>query len=180
MEIEMKRSVSIVLLTLILMFSLSCKTLETKVAIPIIAPIAAQITTTSEPPKTTLDVARITAGELKQKMDNGDYLILVDARTPKSYESAYLPEARNIPGTPTPMTPVEDIKMLLNLLPVDVLIVFYGDAADDADAAYLGRLLLDNHTGHKFTDIRVLAGGYPGWKAQGNSVRTTPASLICG
>jgi 3-mercaptopyruvate sulfurtransferase SseA len=176
----MKMAVSIVLLILMLIFSLSCKTLETKVAITTIAPIAAQITTTSEPPKTPIDIARITDGELKQKIDNGDYLILVDARTPKSYASAYLPEARNIAGTPSPMMPLEDIKMLLNLLPVDTLIVFYGDAADDADATYLGRLLIDSQTGHKLTDIRVLAGGYPGWKAQGNPVRTTPASLICG
>jgi 3-mercaptopyruvate sulfurtransferase SseA len=151
---------------------------KTTIAISTSTTMAPQITTDNKPPLATLDIARIVAGELKQKIDNGDYLILIDARKPKSFDCAYLPEARNIPSTPTPMIPLEEIKMLLNLLPVDVTIVFYGDAVDDADAAYLGQLLLDIHTGHKLQDLRVLAGGYSKWWSQGYPIRITPGYLV--
>jgi rhodanese-related sulfurtransferase len=190
---NMRNTISIGLLIFMLTFSFSCQTspvTDSTISVSATSQFATDTATTistiaytaqiqaTKPSGTTLTISRITDSELKQKMDNGDYIILVDTRESNTYELAYLPEARNIPSTPTPARPIEEIKMLLNLLPIDTLIVFYGDKEDASDANYLGQLLIDIQTGHKFKDIRVLPGGYPGWLELGYPIRTTPGFLV--
>jgi hypothetical protein len=84
------------------------------------------LTTTPTLPEVSLpypEVPRITAEELKNLMDQGKSLILVDTRPSGSYADGHIKGAINIPDSMGP-TLIEDELMSL---PFDTLIVFYCD-----------------------------------------------------
>ena len=68
------------------------------------------------------EIPRITCYQLKQMMDKGDELILVDVRRTNMYDLGHLPNAMNIPHEPE-----ESLITKIQKLPKDRLIVFYCD-----------------------------------------------------
>ena len=73
------------------------------------------------------EVPRITCEELKQLMDKGVDLVLVDTRLESNFKRGHLKGAINIPDIPPPPVTEEMIKEKLMMLPRDKLIVFYCD-----------------------------------------------------
>ncbi len=73
------------------------------------------------------EVLRITCEEVKQLMDKGVELILVDSRDDMSFQGKRLKGAINIPATPRPPLTEEMITARLLTLPKDKLVVFYCD-----------------------------------------------------
>lgn len=73
------------------------------------------------------EIPRITCEELKQFMDEGTDLVLVDTRVDFSFNEGHLPGAINIPGTPLPPLTEEMIAARLLMLPRDKLVVLYCD-----------------------------------------------------
>jgi len=73
------------------------------------------------------EVPRITCEELKQLMDKGVDLALVDTRFETSFKRGHIKRAINIPDTPLPPFTEEIIEMKLMMLPRDKLIVLYCD-----------------------------------------------------
>jgi hypothetical protein len=73
------------------------------------------------------EIPRITSEELKQLMDNGADVVLVDTRLEISFKAGHLKGAINIPATPLPPRTEEMIKKELLMLPRDKLIVLYCD-----------------------------------------------------
>ena len=68
------------------------------------------------------EMPRITCEQLKQMMDEGEDIVLVDTRVTLVYDLGHLPEAINIP-----MEPEELATVKLQTLPTDKLIAFYCD-----------------------------------------------------
>ena len=141
----------------VLLFATSCAPAATPTptlpaATPTTAPLATTETTT--PPTTTIpptaetltpptppsaeelaeqgfalpEIPRITCEELKQMMDRGDDLVLVDTRSVEwGYNTGHLPGAISIPNQPEPPYTEEWITMQLEGLPQDELIILYCD-----------------------------------------------------
>ena len=68
------------------------------------------------------ELPRITAEQLKQMMDNGEPLILVDTRLDFFFDMGCLPQSINMP-----FEPEEEQTASLLALPKDVPIIFYCD-----------------------------------------------------
>ena len=73
------------------------------------------------------EVPRITCEELKQLIDEGVDLLLVDTRFEDSFERGHISGAINIPYTPLPPLTEEMVTERLLMLPRDKLIVLYCD-----------------------------------------------------
>lgn len=73
------------------------------------------------------EVPRITCEELKQLIDEGVDLVLVDNRFESSFERGHISGAINIPYTPLPPLTEEMVTERLLMLPRDKLIVLYCD-----------------------------------------------------
>lgn len=73
------------------------------------------------------EIPRITCEELKQAMDEGVGLVLVDTRIDFSFKEEHIPGAINIPDTPLPPLTEEMITAKLLMLPRDKLIALYCD-----------------------------------------------------
>jgi hypothetical protein len=73
------------------------------------------------------EIPRITCEELKQLMDAGADLVLVDTRFDLSFKAGHLPGAINIPGTALPPVTQEELDGQLMELPWDRQIVLYCD-----------------------------------------------------
>jgi hypothetical protein len=73
------------------------------------------------------EIPRITCEELKQLMDEGADLVLVDTRFDFSFKAGHLPGAINIPGSALPPVTEEELEAQREQLPWDKLIVLYCD-----------------------------------------------------
>jgi hypothetical protein len=73
------------------------------------------------------EVARITAAALKQRLDNGEPVVIIDARPQLMYDDGHLSGAKRLPspGDLEGNQTIGWLKAQLNLLPKDRLIVFY-------------------------------------------------------
>lgn len=67
------------------------------------------------------ELPRITCEQLKQMMDNGEPLLVVDTNLSFIFKSRHLPEAINIPYLPK----ADQITSFLTVLPTDIPIIFY-------------------------------------------------------
>ena len=107
-------------------------------------------------------VSLITCEELKQMMDEGADLVLVDTRLESSYKrDPRIKGAINIPDTAlTPMTE-QVIEIKLMELAWEKTIVFYCDCSDDSGSTFLAEKLIG--TGFDADKVKVLTGGLPRW-----------------
>ena len=101
---------------------------------------------------------RITADELKQKLDRGDTFVLIDALAPMVYAHSHLPRAINMP--PTAVDPTRCSKRMPER---DTEIVVYCSNPNCDDSIVTGRRLQELG----YTNVRHYAGGKDEWKALG-------------
>jgi len=107
-----------------------------------------------------LDMARISVEELKRQIEQGDAPVIVDVRS----TTAQTLEARRIPGAVN--VPVQDAARHLSELPRDREIILYCTCPNEASAAKVARLLMNNG----FRRVRPLKGGLEAWIDAGHPV----------
>lgn len=73
------------------------------------------------------ELPRVTCEELKQFMDEGVNLLLVDARGESHFKKEHIKGAINIPNDPLPPLTEQMITIRLTMLPWDKMIIFYCD-----------------------------------------------------
>ncbi len=110
-----------------------------------------------------IEVERVKPTELRELLEHGKRLQLIDVRSPREYDEGHVPGAVNVP--------LEQVEARLgDLHPHDpaVLICQSGKRAD------LGRELLERHR----TDLIVLEGGTGAWVRAGLPVVKTAGSRL--
>ena len=107
-----------------------------------------------------LDMARISVEELRRQIERGDVPVIVDVRS----TTAQTLEARRIPGAVN--VPVQDAARHLGELPRDREIILYCTCPNEASAAKVARLLMNNG----FRRVRPLKGGLEAWIEAGHPV----------
>ncbi len=104
-------------------------------------------------------ILRITVEELRQMIDKGAELVIVDTRDSGSYDAGHIKGAINIYFDPT-ADPTER-QMMLMALPMEKLIVTYCDCTDDANSAKMSDELYK--LGYDRDKLKVLDGGSLKW-----------------
>jgi membrane protein DedA with SNARE-associated domain/rhodanese-related sulfurtransferase len=112
-----------------------------------------------------LRIARITPEELKEKMDAGEDVIIVDLRHALEFDA----QPETIPGA-LHMDAAE-LEEASEIIPRDREIVLFCACPNEVTAARLALLLRS----HGITRIRPLAGGYEGWRKRGFPLRLATA-----
>jgi rhodanese-related sulfurtransferase len=104
-------------------------------------------------------VLRITPDELRQLIDKGADLVVIDTRDNGSYDAGHIKGAINVYFDPT-ADPTER-QMMLMALPMDKLLVTYCDCTDDANSAKMADELYK--LGYDRDKVKALAGGSLKW-----------------
>lgn len=102
-----------------------------------------------------LRIARITADELKQMMDNGQETMIVDLRQPLDIQA----DPYTIPGAL--QMAMEELEQRHHEIPKDRDVILYCACPNEATAARMALLLKKNG----ITRVRPLAGGVEAWRA---------------
>lgn len=106
---------------------------------------------------------RITCEELKQLIDNGENVVIIDTRKNNSYNAEHIEGAINIYYNPSGY-PVER-EMTLAALPADKLLVLYCDCIDDSESAIMALELMN--VGYDVDKVEALSGGFLRWRELG-------------
>jgi rhodanese-related sulfurtransferase len=105
------------------------------------------------------EVSRVTVEELKNMIDKGTDMVIVDTRDAGSYDFGHIKGAVNIyynsAGDPT------ERSMMLMALPMDKLIVIYCDCSDEETSAALALEL--HKLGYERDLVKALKGGTIRW-----------------
>ena len=104
-----------------------------------------------------LRIARSTPEDLKQKMDAGEEVVVVDLRHSLDFD----PQPMTIPGALH--LDAAELEEASDVIPRDREIVLFCACPNEATAARLALLLRSKG----ITRIRPLAGGYEGWRSRG-------------
>ena len=102
-------------------------------------------------------MARIFPDELKEQMDRGDEVFIVDLRHPLDY----LPDPRTLPGAL--MLSPDKLKQQVGLIPNNREVVLFCTCPSEAVSARTALELRKAGVGH----VRPLYGGYDEWKKRG-------------
>ena len=115
-----------------------------------------------------LRMARISADELYRLMDQGETPLIVDVRsqTARSMEPRYIPGAVHLP--------MHGIEEHIREMPRDRDIILYCSCPNEASAASVAKMLIDNG----FVRVRPLLGGLDAWLAAGHPVESLPVMEI--
>jgi rhodanese-related sulfurtransferase len=109
------------------------------------------------------EVPRITCEDLKQLMDKGERLVIIDTRATSGYREEHIKGAINIYYNPAG-DPVERA-MTFTALPADRPLVIYCDCIDESDSAIMTQELKFQR--YDIDDVRVLKLGFMRWKELG-------------
>src|SRR5262249_26112547 len=107
-----------------------------------------------------LRMARIGARDLRELMESGVAPLIVDVRS----VTAVTLDPRRIPGALH--IPLHDVAMALKDLPRDRDVISYCSCPNEASAAQVAKLLMNNG----FKRVRPLYGGLDAWVAAGYTV----------
>jgi rhodanese-related sulfurtransferase len=131
-------------------------------ALPLIALLGAFQLATAKEDVVLPDIPRVTTEQLKQMIDKGESVVVIDTRDSGSYDAGHIKSAINIYYNPT--TDPTERQMMLIALPMDKLIVTYCDCTDDANSAKLADEIYK--LGYDRDKVKVLAGGSLRWVDQ--------------
>lgn len=106
------------------------------------------------------EVPHITCEELKQIINKGENVVIIDVRMNSAYYTEHIEGAINIYYHPS--GDQTEREMMLSALPVDTLLVFYCDCIDDSESAIMALELMN--LGYDADNVRALNGGYLRWK----------------
>jgi membrane protein DedA with SNARE-associated domain/rhodanese-related sulfurtransferase len=117
-----------------------------------------------------LRMAQITVPELHKMMATPPPPLIVDVRSPTAVQL----EPRSIPGSLH--IPLTDVQQHLRDLPRDREIISYCTCPNEASAAQVAKILMENG----FNRVRPLHGGLDAWIAAGYTVEQMPAGRASG
>ena len=103
-------------------------------------------------------IPQITADDLREKLDNGDSFVLIDALAPMVYAHSHLPGAINMPPSA-----VDAIRCAKRMPALETEIVVYCSNPDCDDSIVTGQRL----QALGYTNVRHYAGGKDEWKERG-------------
>ena len=106
------------------------------------------------------EVPRITCEELRQLIDKGESVVIIDTRKSSGYNADHIKGAVNIYYNPSGYQ--MEREMMLSALPLDILVVFYCDCIDDSESSIMA--LETMNLGYDTNNIRALNGGFLRWK----------------
>ena len=115
-----------------------------------------------------LRMARISVDEVYQRIGGGEAPIIVDVRS----NTARTLEPRHIPGALH--LPVQGFETHVAELPRDREIILYCNCPNEASAAQVAKMLMNNG----FMRVRPLLGGLDAWIAAGHPVETLAVDLV--
>jgi membrane protein DedA with SNARE-associated domain/rhodanese-related sulfurtransferase len=115
-----------------------------------------------------LRMAQIDVGDLSKLMDKPPPPLIIDVRSP----TAVRLEPRRIPGALH--IPLTEVHQQLKDLPRDRDIISYCTCPNEASAAQVAKILMDNG----FKKVRPLHGGLDAWVAAGYAVDLMPLSSV--
>jgi len=109
------------------------------------------------------EVPRITCEDLKQLMDKGEPVLIIDTRTSSSYNEEHIKGAFNIyynlAGDPV------ERAITFTALPADKPLVFYCDCLDESDSAMMALELKSQR--YDIDEVKALSQGFMRWKELG-------------
>jgi rhodanese-related sulfurtransferase len=105
-----------------------------------------------------VELPDITADELRQKLDRGDDLVLIDALAPMVYAHSHLPGAINMPPNA-----VDTIRCAKRMPDLGAEIVVYCANSECDDSVVTAERLQELG----YTNVRHYAGGKDEWKRLG-------------
>ena len=111
--------------------------------------------------------ARIDPLELKQRIDRGEHVVIVDLRTALDIQASPL----GIAGAR--WVPPEKLDGKRHPIPPGLLVVFYCAEPREATSARIAGLL--SH--HGYTNVRPLSGGLEAWRQAGFAVEPIRSDL---
>ena len=120
---QLKTATVCVLLIVISVLLISCSTAAespTPTAVPTSSPEAStdsESLSESQVPRGAIQVPRITAQELKERLDSGEAIVIADSRSANAYEIRHIAGAISVPES--------EVESHLDELPLDQEIVFY-------------------------------------------------------
>lgn len=114
----------------------------------------------------SLRIARITPEELRQKMDSGEEIVIVDLRHSSEFEA----DDATLPGA-LRLRP-EQFEQNHKQIPRDRDVVLYCSCPNEATSARVALLL----RGKGITRVRPLAGGFEAWHSLGYPVERQPVA----
>ena len=106
------------------------------------------------------DVPRITCEELRQLVEKGERVVIIDTRKSSGYNADHIKGAVNIYYNPSGYQ--MEREMMLSALPLVVLLVFYCDCIDDSESSIMA--LETMNLGYGTNNVRALNGGFLRWK----------------
>jgi rhodanese-related sulfurtransferase len=127
--------------------------------LPFISIIGSSSTVSAKEDVVLPHIPRIAAEELRQMVDKGADLVVIDTRDSGSYDAGHIKGAINIYFDPT-SDPTQR-QMMLMALPMDKLLVTYCDCTDDANSAKMADELYK--LGYDRDKLKALAGGSLKW-----------------
>lgn len=113
-----------------------------------------------------LRIGRITVGELKEKIDAGEALVIVDLRHALDFEA----DPETIPGAFR--MDVKEIEEKSDQLPQDREVILFCTCPNEATSARVALILRK----HGVRRIRPLQGGLDGWREAGYPIQTMTIS----
>lgn len=131
---------------------------------------ASQVPTPEEVPPTTVEevapqipttmkeVPRISAEELKERIDNGEAIVIGDTRVQSVFDINHIAGAISIPST--------EVEALLDDLPLDQEIVLYCACRNEEASASVALTMYENG----YENVSVLLGGLGKWIEAGYPV----------
>jgi len=96
----------------------------------------------------------ISAGELKNLIENKSNILVVDAQPKAAYEAGHIKGAINLPWAKEISGPVD--------LPRNKSLIIYCDCTHEEDSIDVARQLIEEF-GYDSNHIKVLTGGWSGW-----------------
>jgi len=109
---------------------------------------------------------RITCEALKESIDTGEKIVIIDTRAPSGYRVEHIPGAINIFLNPSG-DPFER-QLTFMALPADKPLVVYCDCSDESDSLKMAYEIRNQR--YEIEDIRVLVLGINRWKELGYPV----------
>jgi len=106
------------------------------------------------------EVPRITCEELRQLIDKGQSVVIIDTRKSSGYNAEHIKGAINIYNNPSGYQ--MEREMMLSALPMDIPLVFYCDCMDDSESALMALEMMN--LGYDVNYVRALSGGWLRWK----------------
>lgn len=100
----------------------------------------------------------IRTNELKQKIDSGERLLLLDARARARYDEGHLPGALSMPDGPDAVSALD-----AQAIPKDTEVIVYCSSETCMASVRLGKLLEEAH----YSNIVHYSDGVAGWEDAG-------------